>query len=222
MPGAYTLGGTGSSPRCFIAIATAESPSNGTRPVSISYSTIPTEYRSDGGPTTSPRACSGERYWAVPTIEPTSVICEAPARAMPKSVTFSRPSRDDHHVVRLDVAVHDAVVVGEPERGEDLRREVDRAVRLEAAALVDHVLEGRPLEVLHRDVVRAIRDAAVVDRDDVRVVQPRRRLCLAAEALDELLVLGVPLREHLDRDLAVQGRVLGEPDRRHAAGAEPA
>ena len=39
-PGATRVGGTGSSPRCFIATATAESPSNGTRPVSISYSTI--------------------------------------------------------------------------------------------------------------------------------------------------------------------------------------
>ena len=48
---------------------------------------------SDCGPTASPRACSGERYWAVPTIEPTSVICWVfAARAMPKSVTFSRPS----------------------------------------------------------------------------------------------------------------------------------
>ena len=36
-----------------------------------------------------PRACSGERYCAVPMIEPSSVIWLAPARAMPKSVTFT-------------------------------------------------------------------------------------------------------------------------------------
>ena len=36
-----------------------------------------------------PWACSGERYCAVPMIEPVSVISEAPARAMPKSVTFA-------------------------------------------------------------------------------------------------------------------------------------
>jgi hypothetical protein len=48
---------------------------------------------SDCGPTLWPRACSGDRYWAVPTIEPTSVISTSlVARAMPKSVTFSRPS----------------------------------------------------------------------------------------------------------------------------------
>ena len=39
-----------------------------------------------------PCACSGERYCAVPMIEPVSVMSEAPARAIPKSVTFARPS----------------------------------------------------------------------------------------------------------------------------------
>ncbi len=38
-----------------------------------------------------PWACSGERYCAVPMIEPVSVISDAPARAMPKSVTFTAP-----------------------------------------------------------------------------------------------------------------------------------
>ena len=41
--GTSCRGGTGVSWTCFIAIATAESPVNGTRPVSISYSTTPTE-----------------------------------------------------------------------------------------------------------------------------------------------------------------------------------
>ena len=42
--------------------------------------------------TGAPFACSGERYCAVPMIEPASVIWLAPARAIPKSVTLSRPS----------------------------------------------------------------------------------------------------------------------------------
>ena len=71
------------------AIVTAESPSNGTRPVSISYSTTPIEYRSDWALTEWPWACSGDRYWAVPMIEPVSVMSDAPARAIPKSVTFA-------------------------------------------------------------------------------------------------------------------------------------
>jgi hypothetical protein len=74
------------------AIATAVSPSNGTTPVSSSYRITPTEYRSEAALTAWPWACSGDRYWAVPMIEPVSVMSDAPAWAMPKSVTRARPS----------------------------------------------------------------------------------------------------------------------------------
>src|SRR5262245_4043045 len=50
--------------------------------------------------------------------------------------------------------------------------------------------------------------------------QPGRALRLPAEALDELLVLRVPLVEHLDRDAAAELLVLGQIDVRHPAGTE--
>ncbi len=43
--------------------------------------------------TSIPCACSGLRYWAVPITEPVRVISEPPARAIPKSVTRTRPAR---------------------------------------------------------------------------------------------------------------------------------
>ena len=61
----------------------------------------------------------------MPMIDPVSVISEAPARAMPKSVTFAWPFVVDDHVVRLEVAVDDAVAVRERGGGEDLQAEVD-------------------------------------------------------------------------------------------------
>jgi hypothetical protein len=64
--GLRTEGAGGVSATCLSAIATAESPSNGSRPVSSSKSTIPIEYRSDCALTGRPWACSGERYCAVP------------------------------------------------------------------------------------------------------------------------------------------------------------
>ena len=64
----------------------------------------------------------------MPTIEPASVIWLVPARAMPKSVTFTRPSRVDEDVVRLDVAMDDPVPVREAQRREDLARVLDRDV----------------------------------------------------------------------------------------------
>ena len=126
----------------------------------------------------------------------------------------------DEHVVRLDVAVDDAVLVGVAQAGEHLHRDRDRALGRERALLLDDLLERAPLEVLHRDVRAAVGLAAVVDGDDVRVVEARGGLRLAPEALDELAVLGVALGHDLERDLAAEARVLGQVDRRHAADAQ--
>ena len=51
----------GASLTCLSATETDVSPSKGTWPVSISYMTTPTEYRSLFSSATSPRACSGEK-----------------------------------------------------------------------------------------------------------------------------------------------------------------
>ena len=63
--------------------------------------------------------------------------------------------------------------------------------------------------------------AAVIDADDVRVLEPRRRFRLAPEPLDELLVLREAPVQHLERDLTAEMRVLGAVDVRHPAGADP-
>ena len=124
------------------------------------------------------------------------------------------------HVLRLDVAVDDVAAVGGAEGGEDLLGGVDRLQRRERRAAPDDLLQVRARQVLHDDVVAAVRLAAVVDGDDVRVVQPGRRRGLAPEALHELGVRGVGLGQHLDRHLAVEQAVVAEVDPRHAARAE--
>ena len=62
---------------------------------------------------------------------------------------------------------------------------------------------------------------AVVDADDVGVLEPGGRLGLAAEALDELGVLGEAAVQQLQRDLAPELLVLGEEHVGHPARAEP-
>ena len=126
----------------------------------------------------------------------------------------------DDHVVRLDVAVDDPVPVREAQRREDLARVVDRDPERRRAARDEQLLQRPPLDVLHRDVVRPLGLAAVVDRDDARMREPGGVLRLAAEALDELLVAGVPVVEDLDRDAAAELLVGGEVDVRHPARAE--
>ena len=126
----------------------------------------------------------------------------------------------DEDVVRLDVAMDDPVAVREAEGLEELLGVPDRGVHRERAVGHDQLLEAAALDHLHRDVVRPLGLAAVVDGDDVRVREAGGRLRLAAEALDEEVVAGVALVEDLDRDAAPELLVLGEVDVGHPAGAE--
>ena len=60
-----------------------------------------------------------------------------------------------HHenVVRLDVAVHEAVCMRVRERLGDFTRDRQRLFRREVAALLDELLERAPRHVLHDDIV---------------------------------------------------------------------
>ena len=90
------------------------------------------------------------------------------------------------NVGRLDVAVHEALVVGEVQGVADLRHRVDRRLGVEALPL-DELVEVSAFHELHDDVVMArVGLPEVVDLDDVRVIELRHRLRLALEALFEL------------------------------------
>ena len=163
----------------------------------------------------------------MPMIEPASVICEAPCRAIPKSVTFSRGS-----FAFTCWSAETSTLCGLMSRWmipwRCAKRSASRSCLAypiavcdrERAARHDQLLEAAALDHLHGDVVRALGLAAVVDGDDVRVREPGCRLRLAAEALDEEVVARVALVEDLDRDAAPELLVLGEVDVGHAAGAE--
>ena len=89
-------GGGAFSRTCWYATATGESPVNGGVPVSSSNSSTPVEYTSERASTFSPRACSGDRYCAVPitaAVWVTVAALSATARAMPKSITLTAPAR---------------------------------------------------------------------------------------------------------------------------------
>ena len=73
------------------------------------------------------------------------------------------------HVVRLDVAVDDAVPVRKAERGQDLAAVVDGNRNRRGAVFDYQLFEREPLDHFHGDVVGALGLAAVVDLHDVGV-----------------------------------------------------
>ena len=121
---------------CRDATASADRSVNGGVPQSISYSTQPVAYRSDRASPVPPRACSGERYCAEP-ITVVAVVFAGPSqscRATPKSITLTVAVLGDHHVRRLDVAVHDAAPVREVQRRTDFGGNLQRLPAAAAAA----------------------------------------------------------------------------------------
>ena len=130
------------------------------------------------------------------------------------------PFRVDDDVVRLDVAVDDAVAMRVAKPGEDLARVRDGDGNGAGSPAANELLERPALDVLHHDEVRAVRLPPVEDRDDVRVGEAGRMRCLAAEALDELLVVRVALVQDLDGHAATQLLILGEVHVGHAAAPE--
>ena len=156
----------------------------------------------------------------MPRIEPASVMPESPARAMPKSMTLTVPSRSSMTFCGLMSRCTMPLRCANSTAASSCSATAHRLVAAEAAAAADEVLERLALHVLHDDVVRAVDLAPVVDADEVLLVEAGRRLGLAAEALDEGRVVEVALEQHLERDVPAEGEVLAQIDVGHAAAAE--
>src|SRR5690606_22602871 len=139
------------------------------------------------------------------------------------------PAAGQHGVRGLDVAVHDAAVVGVLEGGQDGGGDPGRLVGVEDLLLVEDLPEGPALDVLHDDVGHVDRGAAglghllltgVVDGDDRGVVESRGGLGLAAEPGQEGGVPGEVGAQDLDRDRAPQPQVVADVHLGHTATAD--
>ena len=120
----------------------------------------------------------------------------------------------------LDVAVDDALGVRVVERGEDAVHHVELLVERLQELLVDGVPQVDALEQLHRHVEEAVLLPEVVHGHDVRVVEERRRLRLALEALQGLVAGVEPGGDRLQGHEAVEDRVPGLVDLAHRPAAE--
>ena len=112
--------------------------------------------------------------------------------------------------------MHEPDFVGVVQRRRDLVDDRHRAARLERA-LVDQRLQVGAVDQPHGDVQPVVDLADVVDRHDVRIVQPCGGPGFAPEPLVEIGVLGVVGEQHLQRHHPVDRGVVGLPHLAHAA-----
>jgi hypothetical protein len=125
----------------------------------------------------------------------------------------------DDDVVRLDVAMDDAMLV---RFGESIGDAASDAadIRLRQRAARDEGRERLAFDELHHDERAPFRFLERMDRRNVRVVELRGGSRFAPHARDCFGVRSNLLREDLDRDVAAEARVLCPPDLAHAAGAD--
>jgi len=127
----------------------------------------------------------------------------------------------EQDVVGLHVAVDDPERVRGSQRVGGLLHDPSRLVGWQPAASLEFRAKRLAVHVGHHEVdepVRALPDG--VDRHDMRVRQPRRRLGLAHEAQPDLLPEGELRREHFDGDLALQALVAGVEHHTHPTPAD--
>ena len=111
----------------------------------------------------------------------------------------------------------DPVLLGVREPGE---QPLEHAADLRQRHVPDVRPQRAALDVLHRDVRRAVVLEVVVHGDDVRMAQRAGDARLAQEALRERGVRRVERRQLLERDEAVEVGLAREVDHRHAAAAD--
>jgi hypothetical protein len=134
---------------------------------------------------------------------------------------MSTPPVADQHVLRLDVAVHDAGAVRGGQPGQHGLQDGEGLGDGEPAAGLQQVAQGAPADQLHDEEDQALVAALVADRDDVGVAEHRRRARLPGEPVDERGVVDEVVGHDLDRDRAAQPQVGGGVDGRHATAREP-
>ena len=128
---------------------------------------------------------------------------------------------DDKDVVGLEVAVNDALFVGRAERLGQLSDDRQDPLGREGRLVLDDLAQGVALDELHDRVRHAVWSRTeVVDVDDIGVADPRRRLGLADESLDHVLIAGHIAFEDLYRHHLLDDDVLGQKHHAHAALAE--
>ena len=116
--------------------------------------------------------------------------------------------------------MHDARKMRIAERGGKLCADREHGIGRELAAQIERTIERLAVQQFHRDIGETVRLADIVDRDDCGVGERACRAGLAQEAGGTFLVGANLGLEQLDREHAVDARIVGAPDLGHRAFAD--
>ena len=124
---------------------------------------------------------------------------------------------ENEHVLRLDVAMDDAALVGRLEHVEQIVRDPNRQHRIEPLGVgLQHAVERLAREKVHdQEVDPVVRHVIVEHRDCARMVHFVGDVALLEKALDDLGVRGKRRQEHLD------GAFVSVTMRRRVDGGHP-
>ncbi len=122
-------------------------------------------------------------------------------------------------VLRLDVAVDDALVVRELERIANLGHNGQRLARAYATA-GEQLSQVHPVHEFHDEEIQSIRPAKIMDGDDARVVELGQRLGFAGEPFGKRGVVSNSGGQNLERHDSVEFFLPGFIHRPHAAAAD--
>ena len=127
----------------------------------------------------------------------------------------------DEEVVRLQIAMHDLLVVRGGQADGDLDADLDRLARRGRSSL-EPLPQRLALEQLRHGIGRSLVHADVMNGEDVRVRERRDRLGFALEAGAAIRVLRNQRRKDLDGDVAIETGVAGAIHLAHPAFTERA
>ena len=126
----------------------------------------------------------------------------------------------EHHVLGLDVAVHQARGVDRLEAGQELRGDLARLVERERAAGEEDLLQRHAVDVLHRHQLAAVELDEIEDAADVGRHDLARHAHLLAQRLERLRLGEQARAQRLERHVDPQLEIERAPHLAHAAAAE--
>ena len=127
--------------------------------------------------------------------------------------------RANHHVVRFDIAMHDPRGMRLVQRRGNLSCDIENEPVIERLRSLE-LGQRLPVDELGGDEMRAFRFADLVNRDDVRMIQRRRRPGFPDESVHPVAVGGEFRRQDLECDFTVKRRILRQIHLAHPALAE--